>query len=953
MTLLPHQPQRVSPLVFAEYTYWFQADPRKIVPAEHVWQADGTSILAQHPLAGTGPWLSYDRADWHRQQLIESRRAGIDVILPMYRGAIRDRQRYADKGLLVLAAALQSLRAANMDYPQVGLFLDTTALTDTFGDKPDLHDPAVQIAMYGMIRDFYQRIPAPFRCVVPLNAPNGGRSAYPVLLSDAGIFKNADEKFALNLRQRFAADFGGADLILVGASGFGPQSALDGYFGGVKDKNFAFDTSGWIKTAVLSAGSDTAYTAGVGEAQNIRARRGGETYRTAWNAAQSKHPDWILLDGWNAYDSGANIAPSLEIGVTADDQTRLQSRLFNGLTPRNAKFLWHDAPNVMLSGRDYAVHLRAQNIGAETWGTSLSLGDMPVEFACRWLRNGQIVAVGNPLPLTAPVPNGSNVSISLPVAAQDANGNALPEGDYVLEIGPAEKKNTPVWFTADGASLRLPVHIQKGGPSERWAATLTQINAPLMLESGSVYPVTATLRNDGTAVWHKANGARITLRIVRQERTGGVPVNDETLTETPTELADATAELPSDVMPGQEITVALNLPLMDADGQPLAAWTQEGLWTYALRPEVAEGDSQTPSLKQAANAPASAPKGIRLAPIPVAIVDYDFGTHFTENATPPRLPGEKRQPVRLSLTNSGPQTWNPENVRVGYHWYYQDGTELLWEDETTPLTRYLPPGQKEVAPGQSVKDMLAWVTAPAYDGTYWLVWDVKVGDTWASTTQATRPFDTTARQVRVTSGRLIWADLTKEYNVDGISDEDELFDGNFDGQGRTFPALLVPPFTDMTAAPDAMWLPTAKTGPDSPRRISFRWGPKETGAKNFIACRGQRIELGKTGGQCRILHILAASTGKDIASEIKLVFQEPSTQSQDAYVFAVSAWDRPPTRSDAIAFVARHYHDRKGPQQGAVALYHYTLKIRDPRKLVALILPNEPAIKIAALTLEK
>src|SRR5206468_6782419 len=130
-----------------------------------------------HPLEGTGPWFSFDRADWHRRQLMDMRQAGVDVVLPIYRGAARDRQLYADKGLTVLASALQSLRQAGQDYPQVGLFLDTDALIQTFGDRPDLREPGVQAVLYDMIRNFYRRIPAEFRAVVPLTAENGGHNA--------------------------------------------------------------------------------------------------------------------------------------------------------------------------------------------------------------------------------------------------------------------------------------------------------------------------------------------------------------------------------------------------------------------------------------------------------------------------------------------------------------------------------------------------------------------------------------------------------------------------------------------------------------------------------------------------------------------------------------------------------------------------------------------------------
>ena len=241
-----------------------------------------------------------------------------------------------------------------------------------------------------------------------------------------------------------------------------------------------------------------------------------------------------------------------------------------------------------------------------------------------------------------------------------------------------------------------------------------------------MYSVSATLRNDGAAVWRKADGVSVALRLYRTERTVGTPTGDAPLIETPVDMADAAAEITQDVAPGQETTVALQLPVMDAQGIPLPLWTPEDAWNYTARWEIAPGAARTAEAKTVtiANA-APVAAGVSIAPTPVAVTQYDFGVRFVSDGTPPNLPGQKRLPVRLSLMNMGPQTWKADNAHIGYHWYYQDGTEFLWEDETTPLTRYLPKGQSEVKPGQTVTDALAWVTAPPFDGTYWLVWDVK------------------------------------------------------------------------------------------------------------------------------------------------------------------------------------------------------------------------------------
>ncbi len=959
LPMAAHHPQHVAPLVLARYLYWFQADTRKAAPFGQVLRSDGSTALIHHPMEGTGPWFSYDRADWHRHQLQEMRRAGIDVVLPVFRGAARDRQLYAGKGLLVMVEALKSLELAGEDYPQIALALDTDALIETLGDRPDLHSKAAQAALYAMIRDFYRYIPAEFRAVVPLSAENGGRVAYPVFLSDAGAFSGFDEAFTTYVRGRFARDFGGADLILLGERGFQGKVGLDGYFGDAREKGFQFDNNGWIKIASVSPGYDGALAeGGATDKLALRARRGGQTYRDDWMAAIAKHPDWVLLDSWNDYANGAELAPTLETGYSYADLTRVYTRMFAGDTPRSLKFLWYNAPATLLAKTTYSIAVRAQNTGTQIWGTTAGSNQIPVGFAYRWWRGGQRVASGAVTPLSDPVLPGQYATFTLPVATTGANGEALPDGDYTLEIGAVEtgKKEDEAWFGAtegNGQSLRIPVQVHAAGGVPEWAATLVQTDLPTTLEAGSVYEVHAALRNDGAHPWRHIDGARVTLRLYRTPLDSSG--TSATAIPTPVAAADASAELAQDVLPGEVANVRLLLPLTDPDGKPLPAWSQEDLWTYTARWEVAADTPRAaqggePSAVVAASAesgadPPAAP-GVSIAPMPIGVVDFDFGVRFTANGTLSSLPAERRVPVRLGLQNAGPQTWKKDQVRIGYHWYYLDGSEFVWEDETTPIPQDVPPGGR-------VNDILAWITPPPYDGTYWLAWDVKVGDTWASTTASAGVFDEIVTPVEVVRGRLAFADLSKAYNVAGITDEDDPAGGNFDGQGDTFPSLLTPPFANTAVVPSGMWLPSAKTGPDSDHHISFQWGPKGGKALNFIACRGQKIVLGKSGDQCRLLHLIATSTGKDTLVELKLIFHEPTSESEDLYAFTVSRWDSPPTHGEEVAYLLRYHNTAKGARPGAVALYHYVVRIREPRKLVEIQLPNAPDVKIAAISMEK
>ncbi len=794
-----------------------------------------------------------------------------------------------------------------------------------------------------MVRDFYRTVPAMFRAQVTLQAPSGGRVAYPVFLSSAGAWKDLDSSFVRTLRTRFAQDFDGADLLVLGGGDFKGKATLDGYFTDTRDKGFQFDNGGWIKTGSVGAGYDGIQGENApGETAPdapYLPRRNGDTYRQNWKAALKQNPDWVLLDGWNDYDVGAEIAPTLEAGYSTADITREYVRQYLGLTKRNVKFLAHNAPQTMLAGRAYNVELRAQNTGIEPWGGALNVTGSPaVQFTYRWLRNGASVGEGTGATLaTLTLPN-QNVNSDLSVATA-ANGSPLSPGEYTLEIRLADETkkgvpSTPIGTEA-GTALQIPVTVvdadtkpsvvdanaKQGArtspgyeatlqiPANVFAATLIRADVPPFMEAGSVYTATATLRNDGSAVWSKARHARVTYRLSRLT----APVTPDAATvETPVPSADATMELPNDVLPGQTVNVRVTLPLLDADGKALPVWTPDEAWTYAGRWEVA-GDSDT-----VING-VSVAAGTRTLPTPVSIVDLDFGARFISDATTPILPAERRQPVRLTVQNNGPQIWKKEQVRIGYHWYYQDGAEYIWEDETTPITQ-------DVAPGQTTGDLLAWVTPPPYDGTYTLVWDVKVGDTWASTLAATHPSDEAVHTIQVRNGRLNFIDLSKAFNLDGVTDEDPAGGGDFDGQGRAFPAALLPPYATGPVVASGAWLFSEKTGPDSSRRISFKWGDKDGKSKNFIACKGQRVELGKANGTVRILHILAASTGKDVVSSLKLIFQEPTMQSEDLYTIAASRWDQPPHHGEEIAFLSRRVSTTKGSQNSAVALFHYAIK---------------------------
>jgi hypothetical protein len=857
--------------------------------------------------------------DWHRRQLQDVRRAGINVIVPRFRGDVFAKQRYSQRGLQTLVAALQSMDRYGQDYPQVALYLEAEALSDSKGDKLDLTTESGKSGLFAAIKDFYLQIPAAYRASVQLNRQNGGRLANVAILSSAAGFAAADESLLGYCRSRFFREFG-RDLALLGGSDFKGKCSLDGYVDDSGSRGFKMAEGGWIKCASVGPGYDHTLQ-GVKE-NPLRSRADGKTYAAEWKQAIAGRADWVFIDGWNDFAENAEIAPTLQNGIQYLDMTRLYAQQFDGVAPFSAVPLNHTVPTSAAPSSRIAASVRILNSGMSVWTPET------VVLTSQWIGpDGSRTGSVSTIPLTIPIVPGQAATVPLNVVAPSA------PGEYSLRVEPAQirkKDEAPAPFGPTGDALVAGVRIGPAAAGGTASATVISQDTPVTAESGGTYPVNVTLRNDGPAAWKK-QGGRITARVWRYTS----PINSTAEPEQieVLDMADAGADLPADVAPGEQVTVSAKITFSSADRIPLPSWSQADNWIYQLRWEYSADDQGT--------------NGAVSDAAPLALVDADLGAQFISDLTPQQLPGDRRVPVKIGVRNLGPQTWLKDKVRIGYHWYYLDGTEAVWQDETTPLAQ-------DVEPGGQIPEMLAWITAPPYDGDYYLVWDLKVGDSWGSTLPSARPNETKVLPIQVVHGKLTLVDLSKSYNLDGVTFATGTGDGDFDGAGRTFPAELIPPFAMTDSAPATLWLPAKGTGLDSSRKISFRWGPKGDKDKNFIQCLGQRVPLTdpKKADSVSRIHLLAATTGTDKLGEFTLVFTDGSQQLN---TFLVSKWDSPPTHGEEMAAFCRYSHSRSGPATDKpVSLNHYIVRVRDnKKKIAAILLPNAPEIKIAAITLEK
>ena len=107
----------------------------------------------------------------------------------------------------------------------------------------------------------------------------------------------------------------------------------------------------------------------------------------------------------------------------------------------------------------------------------------------------------------------------------------------------------------------------------------------------------------------------------------------------------------------------------------------------------------------------------------------DLGATYDDHSTVPSAASAGAEvPVEIRITNTGKRTWlagGDQPVRLGYHWYAEDGHTLLGDGARVALPA-------DVATGQTAMVSVN-VRVPQTNGTYVLAWDlVQEGAGWFS-----------------------------------------------------------------------------------------------------------------------------------------------------------------------------------------------------------------------------
>lgn len=316
-------------IVGTYYFYWYDC-----YSGAHIRDADGTDALTTHP--PTLEDFSYKSVRWHRQQLLDMEAAGIDVALPVFWGspAEHDPQtglHWSFAGLPPLVRAREELLRQGRRPPALGLFYDTSTLRHNhWGYHADLTTDYGKRFFYGTVRDFFSCIPPGHWALIE------GRPI--VLLYAAAFARRWDQSFIEYTRAEFAKEFGGRVPWIAPQDSWGVRGDATCAWGGA----LAFRNPG---IGELGPGYD--HSAVPGRAPLVRDREGGRFYEESWLKFLRRPTQMVMIETWNEFHEGTDIAESREYGRQYIELTRRYADLFKkGWRPPWPKNSFHNAAAV-------------------------------------------------------------------------------------------------------------------------------------------------------------------------------------------------------------------------------------------------------------------------------------------------------------------------------------------------------------------------------------------------------------------------------------------------------------------------------------------------------------------------------------------------------------------------------------------------------------------------------
>ncbi|MBP7951618.1 MAG: DUF5010 domain-containing protein [Verrucomicrobiales bacterium] len=283
-------------IVGTHYFYWYDS-----VTGAHIRDGDGSDALTTHPPSLED--ISFRSTAWHRRQLEDMSAAGIDFLLAVFWGAPSEQPQAAGlhwsyAGLPPLVAAREELLREGKSPPRIGLFYDTSTLQhNAWNYHADLTTDYGRRWFYATVRDFFSLIPPRHWAMVD-NRPI-------VLLYSAAFALRHDQSVIDFTKQAFPADFGGRV----------PWIGRDVSWQVRTDGTVAWGGALGLRTpGIASLGPGYDHSAVPGRTPLIVDRRGGAFYEENWMKLLRRPANMVMLETWNEFHEGTDIAESREYG---------------------------------------------------------------------------------------------------------------------------------------------------------------------------------------------------------------------------------------------------------------------------------------------------------------------------------------------------------------------------------------------------------------------------------------------------------------------------------------------------------------------------------------------------------------------------------------------------------------------------------------------------------------
>jgi hypothetical protein len=298
-----------QPLVGTYLFYWYD-----VYSGAHLLNGDGTDACTTHP----PNWedFSYYSTRWWHQQLADIAAAGIDFAAPVYWGYPNGYDEWSFQGLPNLVRACDYMTRMGEACPKIGLFYDTSTLQhNRFHTHVDLSTDEGKSWFYCTIRDYFSFIPPRHWAAIE------GR---PIILLYASAFAaKQDPALFPYVRKRFQEDFGVDPYIIKQTSWEGEADSTCNWGGAL-----GLQMAG---CAALGPGYD--HSAVPGRTPLVREREDGAFYSRSWETVlryrPERRPKLVMVETWNEFHEGTDVAESKEYGRQYIDLTRKYADLFH------------------------------------------------------------------------------------------------------------------------------------------------------------------------------------------------------------------------------------------------------------------------------------------------------------------------------------------------------------------------------------------------------------------------------------------------------------------------------------------------------------------------------------------------------------------------------------------------------------------------------------------------